>query len=199
MENNNSSGNFSNNKDNKPKKKFNFLWIYGILALVFIGSTIFGGPKSAEEIDKGKLITLLRDKDVEKIDLVNGEVAEIYLNEDGMNKYFPNDKSNSFTKTPNYTLGIVSEERFEQDLEDAQEGFENPIYPHVVKRHNWGSEIVSWILPLVLIIGFFIDYLVHEEYTPSAVGCRVINVLHPVLGGARDFSAVGIELLPIQL
>ena len=154
MENNNSSGNFSN-KDNKPKKKFNFLWIYGILALVFIGSTLFGGPKSAEEIDKGKLITLLRDKDVEKIDLVNGEVAEIYLNEDGMNKYFPNDKSNSFTKTPNYTLRIGSVERFEQDLEDAQEGFENPIYPHVVKRHNWGSEIVSWILPLVLIIGFW--------------------------------------------
>ena len=155
MENNNSSGNFSNNKDNKPKKKFNFLWIYGILALVFIGSTLFGGPKSAEEIDKGKLITLLRDKDVEKIDLVNGEVAEIYLNEDGMNKYFPNDKSTTFTKIPNYTLRIGSVERFEQDLENAQEGFENPIYPHVVKRHNWGSEIISWILPLVLIIGFW--------------------------------------------
>ena len=156
MENNNSSGNLSNNnKNNKPKKKFNFLWIYGILAAVFIGSTIFGGPKSATEIDKGKLITLLRDKDVEKIDLVNGEIAEIYLNEDGLNKYFPNDKSSGFNLSPNYTLHIASVERFEQDIEEVQEGFENPIYPHVVKRHNWGSEIISWILPLVLIIGFW--------------------------------------------
>ena len=156
MENNNSSGNLSNNnKNNKPKKKFNFLWIYGILAAVFIGSTIFGGPKSATEIDKGKLITLLRDKDVEKIDLVNGEIAEIYLNEDGLNKYFPNDKSSGFNLSPNYTLRIASVERFEQDIEEVQEGFENPIYPHVVKRHNWGSEIISWILPLVLIIGFW--------------------------------------------
>ena len=156
MENNNSSGNLSNNnKNNKPKKKFNFLWIYGILAAVFIGSTIFGGPKSATEIDKGKLITLLRDKDVEKIDLVNGEIAEIYLNEDGLNKYFPNDKSGGFNPSPNYTLRIGSVERFEQDIEEAQDGFENPIYPHVVKRHNWGSEIISWILPLVLIIGFW--------------------------------------------
>ena len=156
MENNNSSGNLSNNnKNNKPKKKFNFLWIYGILAAVFIGSTIFGGPKSATEIDKGKLITLLRDKDVEKIDLVNGEIAEIYLNEDGLNKYFPNDKSNGFNLSPNYTLRIASVERFEQDMEEVQEGFENPIYPHVVKRHNWGSEIISWILPLVLIVGFW--------------------------------------------
>ena len=155
MENNNSSGNFSNNKNNKPKKGFNFLWIYGILAVVFIASTVFGGTKSAEEIDKGKLITLLRDKDVEKIDLVNGEIAEVYLNEDGMNKYFPNDKSGSFSLSPNYTLRIASVERFEQDMEEAQEGFENPIYPHVVKRHNWGTEIFSWIFPLLLILGFW--------------------------------------------
>ncbi|MBQ5856126.1 MAG: ATP-dependent zinc metalloprotease FtsH [Bacteroidales bacterium] len=156
MENNNSSGNFSNNnKNNKPKKGFNFLWIYGILAVVFIASTVFGGTKSAEEIDKGKLITLLRDKDVEKIDLVNGEVAEIYLNEDGLNKYFPNDKSGAFSLSPNYTLRIGSVERFEQDIEEAQEGFENPVYPHMVKRHNWGSEIFSWIFPLLLIFGFW--------------------------------------------
>lgn len=156
MENNNSSGNFSNNnKNNKPKKGFNFLWIYGILAVVFIASTVFGGTKSAEEIDKGKLITLLRDKDVEKIDLVNGEVAEIYLNEDGLNKYFPNDKSGTFSLSPNYTLRIGSVERFEQDIEEAQEGFENPVYPHMVKRHNWGSEIFSWIFPLLLIFGFW--------------------------------------------
>ncbi|MBO7287913.1 MAG: ATP-dependent zinc metalloprotease FtsH [Bacteroidales bacterium] len=156
MENNNSSGNFSNNnKNNKPKKGFNFLWIYGILAVVFIASTVFGGTKSAEEIDKGKLITLLRDKDVEKIDLVNGEVAEIYLNEDGLNKYFPNDKSGAFSLSPNYTLRIGSVERFEQDIEEAQEGFENPVYPHMEKRHNWGSEIFSWIFPLLLIFGFW--------------------------------------------
>ena len=155
MENNNSSGNFSNNKNNKPKKGFNFIWIYGILAAVFIATTIFGGPKTTEEIDKGKLITLLRDKDVEKIDLVNGEIAKIYLNEDGLNKYFPNDNSSGFGLSPNYTLRIGSIERFEQDIEEAQEGFENPVYPHVVKRHNWGSEIFSWIFPILLIFGFW--------------------------------------------
>ncbi len=156
MENNNSFGNFSNdNNNNKPKKKFSFYWIYVILTAIFLGSMFFNGPKDAEEINKGKLITLLRDRDVEKINLVNGEIAEIYLNENGLNKYFPDEKSNSFNQMPNYTLRIASVERFEQDLEAAQEGFEDPIYPHVEKRHNWGSEIISWILPLVLIFGFW--------------------------------------------
>ena len=153
MENNNSSGNFSNN--NKQKKKFSFYWIYVILTAVFLGSIFFNGSKKTEEIYKGKLITLLRDKDVEKIDLVNGEIAEIYLNENGLNKYFPNDKSGGLSLSPNYTLRIASVERFEQDLEAAQEGFENPIYPHVVKRHNWGTEIFSWIFPIILILGFW--------------------------------------------
>lgn len=156
MENNNSFENFSNNKNsNKPKKRFSFYWIYVILTAIFLGSIFFNGPKNAEEIDKGKLITLLRDKDVEKIDLVNGEIAEIYLNEEGLHKYFPDDKSSEFSKIPDYTLRIGSVERFEQDIEEAQEGFENPVYPHVVKRHNWGSEIISWILPIVLIFGFW--------------------------------------------
>lgn len=155
MENNNSFGNFSNNKNNKQKKKFNFYWIYVILTAVFFGSLFFNGTKSAEEIDKGKLITLLKDKDVEKIDLVNGEIAEIFLNETGRNKYFPNNQYNSFDKIPDYTLRIGSVERFEQDIEEAQNGFVDPVYPHVVKRHNWGSEIISWILPLVLIFGFW--------------------------------------------
>ena len=155
MENNNSFGNFSNNKNNKQKKKFNFYWIYIVLTAVFFGSLFFNGTKSAEEIDKGKLITLLKDKDVEKIDLVNGEIAEIFLNETGRNKYFPNNQYNSFDKMPDYTLRIGSVERFEQDIEEAQNGFVDPVYPHVVKRHNWGSEIISWILPIVLIFGFW--------------------------------------------
>ena len=157
MENKNPFENFSNNKNNtnKPKKKFNFFWIYGILFAVFLGSIFINGPKTAEEIDKGKLITLLKDRDIEKIDLVNGEVAEIYLNETGRNKYFPNSKPSSFSQAPDYTFRIGSLERFEQDLETAQEGFSDPIYSNMVKRHNWGAEVVSWVLPIVLIFGFW--------------------------------------------
>ena len=154
MENNNSFGN-SNNSNNKPKKKFNFYWIYVILTALFLGSLFFNGGKSPEDIDKGKLITLLKDKDIEKIDLINGEIAEIYLNESGLQKYFPNERTSSLNKTPNYTLRIGSVERFEQDIETAQEGITDPIYPQNVKRHNWGAEIISWILPIVIIFGFW--------------------------------------------
>lgn len=154
MNENNSFEKFSNNSP-KQKKKVNFYWIYIILTAVFLGLLLFRGSESVEEIDKGKLIILLKNKDIEKIDLINGEVAEIYLNESGRNKYFPDTKQQYIGKKPNYTLRIASAESFEQDIKNAQEGFEAPIYLHVVKRHNWGGEIVSWILPIVIILGFW--------------------------------------------
>lgn len=178
MENNNSFGNFSgnNNKNSQPKKKFSFYWIYVILTAIFLGSLFFNGSSPAEEIDKGKLITLLRDRDVEKIDLVNGEIAEIYLNDSGISKYFPNDKGNGFGNIPNYILRIGSVERFEQDIEAAQEGVEQPIYPHVVKRHNWGSEIISWVLPIVLIFGFWFLIIRMMGRNGGAGGGQIFNI-----------------------
>ena len=178
MENNNSFGNFSgnNNKNSQPKKKFSFYWIYVILTAIFLGSLFFNGSSPAEEIDKGKLITLLRDRDVEKIDLVNGEIAEIYLNDSGISKYFPNDKGNGFGNIPNYTLRIGSVKRFEQDIEAAQEGVEQPIYPHVVKRHNWGSEIISWVLPIVLIFGFWFLIIRMMGRNGGAGGGQIFNI-----------------------
>ena len=175
MENNNPFGN-SNNSNNKPKKKFSFYWIYVILTAVFLGTLFFNGPKSAEEIDKGKLITLLKDRDIEKIDLVNGEIAEIYLNESGLRKYFPDGKTNSFTKIPTYTLRIGSIERFEQDIEAAQEGIADPIYPQNVKRHNWGSEIISWILPIVIIFGFWFLIIRMMGRNGNGGGGQIFNI-----------------------
>ncbi len=179
MENNNSFENFSNNKNNNtnPKKKFNFYWIYVILTGIFLGSLFFNGGSPAEEIDKGKLITLLRDRDVKKIDLVNGEVAEIYLNDSGIQKYFPDSKTKGFGNIPNYTLRIGSVERFEQDIEAAQEGIEDPIYANMIKRHNWGSEIISWILPIVLIFGFwFLIIRIIGRNGGAGAGGQIFNI-----------------------
>ena len=173
MENNNSFGNSNNNK---PKKKFSFYWIYVILTAIFLGSLFFNGGKGSEEIDKGKLITLLKDRDVEKIDLVNGEIAEIYLNENGLQKYFPNDRSGGFSKIPNYTLRIGSVERFEQDVETAQEGITDPIYPQNVRRHNWGSEIISWILPIVIIFGFWFLIIRMMGRNGGGGGGQIFNI-----------------------
>jgi len=144
-----------NGESNKPKKKIGFYWIYIILIAFFIGSIAFGGSSSAKEITMTELSKMLREQDIAKIELVNGKTAEIYLNEQGIRKYFPGERPQIFGKSPNYTLK-VSEDRLYAKVDEAQEGLMNPVEVIPVERHNWGAEIISWVLPFVLLIAFWV-------------------------------------------
>ena len=101
-----------------------------------------------------ELTKMLKDQDVDKIELVNGRLAEIYLNEQGMRKYFPEETYNSFTAKPKYSLQ-VSEDRLYTKVDEAQKDLPNPIEVIPVERHNWGAEILSWTLPIILLLVFW--------------------------------------------
>lgn len=143
------------NQNNKPKKKIGFYWVYIILIAFFIGSIVFGSTGSTKTTTMTELSKMLKDQDIEKIELVNGKTAEIYLNEQGIRKYFPNERPQSFGKSPDYILQ-VSEDRLYAKVDEAQQGLATPIEVIPVERHNWGAEVISWVLPLVLIIGFWV-------------------------------------------
>lgn len=145
----------ANNLNNKPKKKIGFYWVYIILTAFFLGSILFNGSGSVKTTTLPDLSKMLKEGDVEKIELINGKTAEIYLNEQGMKKYFPNDTRQVFGKTPNYTLN-VSEERLYTKMDEAQQGLSNPVEVIPIERHNWMGEILSWIFPLGIIIIFWI-------------------------------------------
>lgn len=147
--------NLNGNNDNKPKKKIGFYWVYIVLIAFFVGSIVFGSGNSIKETTMTELTKMLKEQDIEKIELVNGKTAEIYLNEQGMRKYFPNEKPQLLGKAPNYTLK-VSEDRLYAKVDEAQQGLANPVEVIPVERHNWGMEIISWVLPLLLIIGFWV-------------------------------------------
>ncbi len=143
------------NINNKPRKKIGFYWIYIILIAFFLGSIFFNSSGSVKTTTLSELSRMLKEGDVDKIELVNGKTAEIYLNEQGMRKYFPNETRNVFGKSPNYTLN-VSEDRLYSKMDEAQQGLANPIEVVPVERHNWVGDIISWVLPLLLIIAFWV-------------------------------------------
>lgn len=165
---------------NRPKNKkgLGFYWIYIILIAFFVGSLFFKGVQPSEDIDKGELIELLKSQDIDKIELVNGKVAEIYLNETGRKKHFPEAKPQQFSKTPSYTYNIVSIESFERDVEKAQEGISDPVYITSIERHNWFGEIMSWIFPLILILAFWfvIMRMMNKNSGGMGGGGQIFNI-----------------------
>lgn len=173
MEENNNNFQNMGGGNKQPKKKIGFYWIYIILIAFFLGSLFFKGVNPAKELTMTELMTLLRDQDVEKIELVNKSVAEIYLNEQGLKKHFPDERRSNFGETPNYTMK-VSEDRLYQKVDEAQEGLSDPVEIIPIERHNWGAEVLSWVLPLVIILLFWI--FIMRRMNGGAGGGQIFSI-----------------------
>ena len=127
------------------RKKFNFYWIYVILTVVLFALYFAGKDETVrEDIDMGQLNELLQRGEVSKIDLVNKEIAEIYLKED--------------PKTVRYTYRIGSLDRFEESVDQVQRdhNIKDPVYINNIQRKSWGGEFLIGWLPLILLIVFWI-------------------------------------------
>ena len=144
-----------------PKVKFNFYWIYGLLAVVFIGLQVMNWGGSTKTVGWGELKTMLESQDVEKILLVNKELAEVYIKKDRLSqaKYKDvRDAKGMGTPTAQYVYTIGSVESFEKDVNDAQQNIPTKIYIQNITKRNWGGDIVGWVLPIILLVGvwFFV-------------------------------------------
>ena len=109
-------------KPGNNKRRFNFYWIYIILTIVLFALYFSGRNETPkEEIEMGQLIELLQQGEVSKIELVNKESADIYLNEKGLKKHFPDAKPSvkGTSPTANYSYQIGSLERFEEKVEQV--------------------------------------------------------------------------------
>jgi len=163
---------------NKPK--FNFYWIYALLAIVFIGLQIMNWDTGAETTDKGTLLKMLREQDIEKIDLVNKEIAEIYLKAESKGKYIKEEggglTSNIGAAKPDFIFRIGSVEGFEKDILSAQEGNQSPVYINNVTRRNWGGEVLGWVLPILILIGVWFFFMRMMSRGGGGPGGQIFNI-----------------------
>ena len=181
----------NNNKKDKPsifpglpngkkgsKPKFNFYWIYGLLLVVFIGVQFLYSDSTTKKTDWGELQTMLKDGDIQRIVLVNKEFAEIYIDPNKLEeeKYKDvNKKSNFGEKQPQYTYTVISPDKFDEKVAKVQKGIKNPIYVESEIRHDWSSDILGWVFPLLLLFGawFFIMRMMNRG---GGGGGQIFNI-----------------------
>ena len=122
----------TNNSDsNKPKPKFNVYWIYGIIAVVFIGLQLLSLSPKPQEISRQEFEReMLRNGDVDKIVVVNEKIANIYIKENKLaDPRYADRIKNTFAKVSNegphffFTIGTV--ENFENWINETQKKYLN--------------------------------------------------------------------------
>jgi len=153
-----------NNKSNKPFKefkfKFNFYWVYGILFALILGYQFLSNPDLAtSKLTENEFKELLKANDVEKIVIVNNDVAQIYISPDALEKekHKAKTKDNPFynNKAPLYTFDFGDLQNFEKELsKDKAEYNLNFDTTNATQTSIWDG-IFMW-LPFIFIIAIWI-------------------------------------------
>ena len=148
-----------NPSENKSKKTPRFPivnWIMYAMLFMVTYSLIFGLGSASEEVSWQKFQQeMLLPLDVDKIVVINKELAEIYIKSDRLETEKYKDISDGLFGTnrgPHYNLTIGSVESFETKLLKAQEGIaiKDQIDVSYESRITLWN-ILSWVLPIILI------------------------------------------------
>lgn len=162
----------------KPKSNINFLWIYGILGLVFIAINFYQFNSTTKDISTEKFTQMLRSGDVKSVVVVNREFAEITIKKDSLKKAIYRDVSQTASKSerPHYIYNVGSVEDLGKRMEKAQENIAEAdrLVPSFEPRRNWSGELMSWLLPIAIIIVFWI--IIMRRMSAGGPGGQIFNI-----------------------
>ncbi len=151
-----------NSTPNVPKFKFNMYWIYGAIFVVLIGvSFINDASFSTKKISTNRFFKILESNDVNKILIINKNIAEVYIKTEAQNK----DKYKQQANSPLFRKGSPL---FQYDFGDLQ-NFENKLNQYKstknldfdVDSDSRGSffESIIGFLPFILLIAIWIFFM----------------------------------------
>ena len=163
-------------KGQVPKPpRFNVYWIYILIILgVFLIQFFFSGKSPVVTSWQEVKNQMLANDEVSKLVVVrNMGKVEVYLKEDKLTKYKDRlgEGMGAVPKSgPHFYFTIGSVETFEKQLNEAQQGKPDAqiIYPEYTDQHNYWGDILSWVIPILLIVGLWAFFF--RRMTKNAPG-----------------------------
>lgn len=191
--NNNQNGSKPSGTPGGKKPKFNAMWIYALIGVSIILIYLFDSGQGPVSINwKFFQNELLLKNEIEKIQVVNEQYAQIYIKEEKLNqpKHQKNfgKRFNAFARTgPHYTMTIGSNDRFAEELEKAQAGLpeEDRIYPEYVRKRTFGDTLYV-LLPLILLVVVYL--VIFRRMSGGGAGGGGTNIFNVGKSKARIFD-----------
>ena len=148
-----------NNKVNMPRPSW--MWVYGVIGLLIVGYWIFGNDTAAPvKSDWNTVERMVRQGDVDKIEVLNRDVAQVYLKPGMADKYRSDSTDRRFRTMPEtgvqlvFNIGSVDTFRHDLDAVTSESG-NDVILTYENKSDSWSNLLIQ-LLPWVLFIGVWI-------------------------------------------
>ena len=162
------------NKNNNKKEKGNIkviringMWIWGAVIAIIIGYSFFSnGPSQPVAGDWNTVEKMIRDGEVERIEVLNKNTAKVYLTEEAITKYRA-DENSRFKGIPEhgeqlyFTIGSVDilDRDVKQAIEDSKLGENNPISIKYENESSSWSDIAINLLPWLFLVGVWFFFI----------------------------------------
>ncbi len=182
------SGNSKNSgKLNKPlgnKPKFSGYWIYIAIAVFFIGLQFLNFSDPAKEVDWNQFSNLITEQKVTKLVVVNKEKVEIYVKAEktdtntGITEKTRKRGFSQFTaEGPKFYYSILSPDQF-QEINSLITSLpvENRPEFKTETRSDYLGVILSWILPIILIVAIWMFIFRRMGAGGGGGGGNIFNV-----------------------
>ncbi|WP_456461353.1 ATP-dependent zinc metalloprotease FtsH [Lutibacter sp.] len=169
--------NTSNNKNIKTPK-FNFYWIYGVIFVLFIGYQLFNdGNMSSRNLSQNEFKTILEANDIDKIMIVNRDIANIYIKKEALEKEkYKKDKGSLYTSnSPLYFYDFGDLQNFEKELKAEKEAKNLDFDTSNVERTNLLDQIFMY-LPFIFLIGLWIYFMKRMSGGGAGGGGQIFSI-----------------------
>ena len=170
-----------NKRPNMNMPRPSWMWIYGIIAVMILGWYFLNGGSDAPlPSDWTAVEKMVEQGEVEKIQVVNREEAQVFLKKEAIEKYRNDAAQPLYRHMPEqgiqliFTIGSV--DSFREDLKEVEQrtGTEIPVV-YETQRNNWTNILVN-VLPWVLIIGVWIFLMRSMARGGGGAGGGIMNV-----------------------
>ncbi len=158
-----------NNKEketNNPIKqfnfKFNFYWIYGIIFALLIGYQLLNSSElSSNKLTQNEFKTILNDNDIDKIVIVNSDVAQLTIKKEALSKdIYKKNQSPSFLNQNGavYIYDFGDLQNFENDLKEAKKEHQLDFDKDNITQTSFLDSFLVW-LPFIFLIALWIFFM----------------------------------------
>ncbi len=169
----------SNSEKEKPKRSFNFYWIYGIIILVILSIQLFQVGGTAVKIDPTEYQTMLDAGDVQRIVVVNDQVVKVYIKKDRLDKEPHKSKikespiSGPNVSGPHYAFNLGNSDSAKDDLRQTAIAHKIPF--EYESQDNWGREIINWVLFFGVMIAIWL-FVMRRIGGGGGPGGQIFNI-----------------------
>ncbi|MEM0993369.1 MAG: ATP-dependent zinc metalloprotease FtsH [Bacteroidota bacterium] len=181
MEQNNGNNNNQNNEKNTPPNRFGSYWIYILIAafLIVLNLYMVSGAQN-EQINYDRFEQMAKKGDVDKVVIINGTEARVFIKDTKLGQGEYKDLNNSrFAARPHYTFTISTPQRFAEKTDELKAELAKDDISFQVKydrETDWLSVVLSWVLPLLLLVGIWIFIMRRVGGGAGGPGAQIFNI-----------------------